>query len=146
MKIQERQQVRGSFMIRIYTNGVLTEEYRDDNLIVDMAKVALTRLVAGEVTGRSVNRIAVGTRSATPIASDVAITSPFVKNIDSHSYPATGQVTFHWSLASTEANGKAISEFGLLCADGALFARKTRTEPINKASDITIDGQWTLIF
>jgi hypothetical protein len=37
-------------------------------------------------------------------------------------------------------------EFGLLCADGTLFARRTRTKPINKESDISLSGSWTIIY
>jgi hypothetical protein len=41
-------------------------------------------------------------------------------------YPAPGQARFKWSIAANEANGKAVKEFGLLCAGGTLFARTAK--------------------
>ena len=38
-----------------------------------------------------------------------------------------------------------IVEYGLLCDDDSLFARKTR-EAIYKANDIAVDGEWSIIF
>ena len=60
-------------------------------------------------------------------------------------YPATGQVRFNWSLSTAELNGVAITEFGLLCADGTLFSRKQR-KPIEKESDLSLTGSWTILF
>jgi hypothetical protein len=45
-----------------------------------------------------------------------------------------------------EANGKAIMEFGLICTDGTLFARKNRAKAIEKDSDISLEGKWRIIF
>jgi hypothetical protein len=77
---------------------------------------------------------------------DTALTSPYVKNLAGAAYPQEGQVSFSWNLTTSEANGKAIMEFGLLTADGKLFCRRTRTTPINKESDISLEGTWTIIF
>jgi hypothetical protein len=143
---KDRDRLRGCFRIQVYRRGILVEEYEDHNLIVDGAKSAMAHLVAGTVTGRSINRIAFGTNGSLPTPGDTVITAPFTKNISGVLYPANNQVEFDWSLATTETNGKAISEFGLLCADGTLFARKTRTKPLNKESDIAIEGQWIIIF
>ncbi len=54
-------------------------------------------------------------------------------------------MTFAFTLNTGEANGKTIQEFGLLCSDGTLFARKTRGG-IVKADDISIAGTWTIKF
>ena len=145
-KIEEPAPVRGEFHIRVYWRGKLVEKYDDHNLIVNSAKLAMTKLVGGSGTGKNVNRIAFGTNGNIPTLGDTAITSPYIKNISSISYPASNKVEFDWSLGTDEANGKAISEFGLLCVDSSLFARKSRTKPLNKDSDIAIEGQWILIF
>jgi hypothetical protein len=145
-RFKEPAPVRGDFHIRVYWRGKLIEEYEEHNLIVNSARLAMTKLVAGAGTGKNINRIAFGTNGNIPVAGDTAITSPYTKNISSISYPANNKVEFAWSLGTDEANGKAISEFGLLCADGSLFARKSRTKPLNKDSDIAIDGQWIIIF
>lgn len=146
MRINDDEKMRGSFCLRVYRHGVLIEEVVEHNLIVDIAKISLARLVSGEGAGRQITKIAFGTNGATPVPSDSAITGAYTKAVDSHRYPVNGQVEFSWSLAASEANGKKIREFGLLSDDGSLFARKTRTEPIAKENDITIDGQWTIVF
>jgi hypothetical protein len=153
-EIRETAAIRGVFRMRIYRRGTLIEDYEDCNLIVDGARVAMTRLLVGTLTGinpdagagKKINRIAFGTNGNIPVPGDTSITSPFTKSFDCISYPAGNQVEFAWSLATIEANGKAISEFGLLCVDGTLFSRKNRGKPINKDSDIAIDGQWVIIF
>jgi hypothetical protein len=146
MQAQESVAMRGCFRMRIYQRGKLIEEYEDHNLIVDGARATMAKLITGNGSGKNINRIAFGTNGNIPVPNDTAITSPFTKTFDRITYPASNQVEFGWSLATTEANGKAICEFGLLCADGTLFARKNRGKPINKDSDIAIEGQWVIIF
>ncbi|HCE08616.1 MAG TPA: hypothetical protein DEQ40_08450, partial [Oxalobacteraceae bacterium] len=75
-----------------------------------------------------------------------SITSPFTKALDSVTYPASNQVQFNFSLATTEDNGVAIMEFGLLNGLGALYARIVRSSALNKASDISLSGSWTISF
>jgi hypothetical protein len=145
-KSKEWDHLRGDFRVKVYWRGRLIEDYAEHNLIVDSARLAMTKLIAGAGTGKNINRIALGTNGNIPVAGDTEITSPYIKNISSISYPANNKVEFAWSLGTDEANGKEISEFGLLCADGSLFARKSRTAPLNKDSDIAIEGQWTIIF
>ncbi len=138
--------LRGHFRMKVYRRGELIDEYEDHNLIVNAARSAMARLIAGDGTGKNINRIAFGTNASTPAPGDTAITSAYSKAVQGFSYPAPGQVEISWNLLVTEANGKSISEFGLLCSDGTLFARKSRTKPIEKDSDISIEGQWLIIF
>jgi hypothetical protein len=91
-------------------------------------------------------KIAFGTSGVAPTVNDEEITDAFEKNLSGHTYPEAGQVQFSWNLATSEDNGQAILEFGLICADGTLFARRTRTNPIYKESDISLLGTWTIIF
>jgi hypothetical protein len=51
---------------------------------------------------------------------------------------------FPFGCSTSQANGVAISEFGLLTAGGVLFARKTRPAPIYKTSAISFQGTWTI--
>jgi hypothetical protein len=145
-KFHEGAPTRGDFRMRVYWRGKLIENYAEHNLIVGSARQAMTKLIAGVGTGKNINRIAFGTNSNIPVLGDTAITLPFLKAIDSITYPANNKVEFSWSLGTNESNGKAISEFGLMCADNTLFARKNRKLPINKDSDIAIEGQWIIIF
>jgi hypothetical protein len=136
---------RGEFHMRVYRRGILIEDYVDHNLIVNGARSVVARLIAGDGVGKNINRIAFGTNSAVPSPDNTAITGAYSKNLIGYSYPVTGQVLFTWDLLTTEANGKSIREFGLLCADNTLFARKTRTKPLEKDSDISVEGQWLII-
>lgn len=138
--------VRGEFRMRVYRSGRLDFEYEDRNLIVDAARSVMARLISGEVSGGSIDRIAFGTNQSTPTPGDTGITSAYIKQVQAFSYPALGQVEIAWNLLVTEANGMSIGEFGLLTADGTLFARKHRTKAIEKESDISIEGQWLIIF
>jgi hypothetical protein len=139
--------LRGYFTLDILraSDGALIERFEDANLIVNGAKDQLARLVAGDFANRHINQIGFGVGTAAASPNNTALTGAVWKPLASVSYPATGQVAFAWSLAPAEANGMAITEFGLRCADGTLFARKVR-DPIHKSDDLALSGVWTLIF
>ena len=145
-RFSESARIRGAFRMRVYRRGKLIETFEDSNLIVKGARSAMEQLLAGNVEGKSVACIAFGTSGNVPTPDDTIITNPFTKPLTGVSFPETGGVEFSWDLLSTEANGKAIMEFGLLCADGTLYARKHRITPINKDSDIAVEGQWIINF
>jgi hypothetical protein len=140
--------LKGILEYRIFRNGKLEEEAREDNLIVNVGRTQMARMLAGDFTNRNVNRISFGTSGTAPALPDTSIAGQYTKAITGVEYPGTGQVRFNWTLATAEANGKAILEFGLLCADGVLFSRRIREsgKPINKESDISLEGSWTIIF
>lgn len=124
----------------------LVEHFEGENLIVDGSKQTHARLLGGDVTNRSVTQIGFGTNGTAPVGGNTALTSAYMKAIDAVSYPATNQVQFAFSLGSGEANGKAIMEFGLFTAAGVLYARKVRTAALNKDSDLSFTGTWTITF
>ncbi|MDR3019901.1 MAG: hypothetical protein LBU66_03240 [Treponema sp.] len=130
--------------MKTYQSGVLVDEYEDDNLVVSAARSQMARLVAGEA-GRQIAKIAFGTNGKAPNPADSFIINQFVKNISSYNFQDE-RVLFDWELKVTENNGMDILEFGLLTADDILFARKTRANPLRKTADISLEGQWTLIF
>ena len=138
-------EIRGIFTLKIYKSGVLIEETTEENLIVNGARDQVARLIAGNVTNRSINRIAFGTNGTAPDVANTAITQQFARPVSGFSYPAMGQVQIDWELPVTENNGMAIMEFGLLTADNTLFARRTRNNPIYKEPDISIEGHWTIV-
>lgn len=145
MKATETLTLRGSLLVNVRRAGALVESWRDDNMIMLDARVALAQLIAGDGAGKIITKIGVGTSGAGPTPADTTLTSSFIKTLQGHTYPAAGRVQFNWKLETTEANGKVIREFGLIAADNTLFARKTRA-PIEKADDISLDGAWTIIF
>jgi hypothetical protein len=106
----------------------------------------MAHLVAGDVEGRSINRIALGTNDDVALLADTDIADAFIKEIDGFEYPAIDRVKINWKILQGEANGMAIREFGLLTENGALFARRVRDKPLNKEVDISIEGEWIVIF
>jgi hypothetical protein len=146
MRIKDKARLRGSFRLRVWKKGKLIEESGDHNMIVDGARLEMAHLAAGDSTGRHIVAIALGDNGDPPSAEDANITEPFIKPVDGVDYPEPGQARFNWTIAASEANGKAVMEFGLLCADGTLFARYVRQMPLNKDADFSLEGDWTIEF
>lgn len=136
----------GHFRLNVFRRGHLIEVIDEANLVVGGASQANAQLVGGAVTGNSITQIAYGTNGTAPVTGNTAITAPYAKSVDGVSYPAANQAAFAFSLGSGEANGMGIYEFGLLTTAGVLYARKVRTVVLNKASDLSFTGTWTLSF
>ena len=137
----------GQFQLEVFREGELVERVDEPNLVVVGSKSALSRLIGGAFTGKNITTIGFGTSGTAPVAGNTVLTGAFTKPLDaSPTYPASNQVRFAFSLATTEANGLAIMEFGLLTADGTLFARKVRASALNKDTDLSFSGSWTLTF
>lgn len=136
----------GEFLLHVFRAGVLIETLQEKNLIVDNSKLIHAKLLGGDVANMSITQAAFGTNGTAPSGGNTAITGAFNKTIDSHTYPATNQVTFNFSLGASEGNGMAIAEFGLITAGGMLYARKVRTSPLAKESDISLAVAWTINF
>lgn len=137
----------GRFVLEVRaTDGRLIERWDENNLVVIGARQTLARLLGGDVADRSVTRIGFGTSTAAAVVGNTSLTSPYTKLLDGVSYPASDQVRFNFSLGASENNGVAIGEFGLLTAGGVLFARKNRASALNKESDLSFSGSWTITF
>jgi hypothetical protein len=145
-EFSEKIPMQGIFELEVFQAGKLIEKVFEENLIVNGGKMQMARLVAGNVEGRSIHKIAFGTSGANSEVGDTLITNQWEKPISGFIYPANGRVQFDWELLVTENNGMEILEFGLLTADGTLFARRNRTNPVYKDSDISFEGHWTIIF
>jgi hypothetical protein len=132
--------------LKIFRNGKLVESFKEDNLVVEAGRNKQARMLGG-VTGLHVTKIGFGSNGTDPAPGDTVIANMFSKNITAVSYPSTTQVRFSFVLTEAEANGLSIREFGLICADGTLYARRTRGgKVIDKDSDLSIEGQWTIYF
>ncbi|MDR0997276.1 MAG: phage tail protein [Zoogloeaceae bacterium] len=149
--LHDRVPISGHFHVEIFRRGKLIDIIDERNLIVDGAKNQLARLIGGDGANRQITRIGFGVGQTAAQPGDSALTLPpgigqsAIKGIGRVSYPAPGQVQFDWGLSTSELNGVAITEFGLFCADGTLFSRKHRA-PIQKESDLSLSGSWTIIF
>jgi hypothetical protein len=153
--ITEEPIVSGRLRYTIYKKGIPIEQVEDNNLIVNGPRLRLARLIAGDkslfnsgqlISGLHIDKIAVGTSGNVTTVDDTEITEAFAKPVDRFDYPEINKTRFFWRILESEANGKAIKEFGLLTVDGTLFARRFRATAINKESDISIDGEWTITF
>ena len=138
---------RGYFFMRIIDRcGKVIGTYYDDNMIVNGARVAMSRLVSeGESSAKIITKFGVGLNSTPAAPTDASLTDGYVNNLVGHEFPENGTVRFLWSLGYNEANNMNISEFGLICADDTLFSRKVRS-PIFKAPDLAFEGEWSIIF
>jgi hypothetical protein len=138
--------ITGIFQMRAIRghDGAILETYTDKNLVVNLGREAVAKLLGGAAT-QVLGKIAVGTNGTLPAVADTSITGAFVKSLNGKTYPNPGTVQCSWSLETSEANGMNIHEFGLLLADNTLFARKTRA-PIAKDNTFRLEGVWTIIF
>lgn len=136
----------GHFVLSVFRKGELIDVVDEPNLIVVGSQAMHAKLLGGSVTNQSVTKIGFGTNAAAPVFANTTLTGSYVKAVDTVTYPATNQVQFAFSLGTAEATGMAISEFGLLTATSVLYARKTRTAPLNKDTDLTFSGTWTISF
>lgn len=147
---QDSIKIKGIFEQKIYKLDSfgklnLVEEYTDNNLVVTLGKEKMTKLLANDGVNNYISSISVGTDNTTPTVVNTTITDPFTTSIDGYSYPSNTSVKFDWTIALVDANGKAIGEYGLICQDSTLFARKTRGT-VQKESDVLIEGSWTILF
>jgi hypothetical protein len=136
----------GHFLLKVYRKGILIDKMDEKNLIVVGSQAAHAHLLGGDVANRSVTQISYGTSGTGPVFGNTTITSPYTKALDSVIYPASNQVQFNFSLGAGEDNPQAILEFGLLTAGNVLYARKVRSAALNKDTDVSLTGSWTISF
>jgi hypothetical protein len=135
----------GHFLLTVYRHGRLVETMDRPNLIVTGSRHAHATLLGGATSG-VITDIGFGS-SLTPAAyGNTTLTAPYTKAVDGVSYPASNAVAFAFSLGTGEDNGAAIGEFGLLTANGALYARIVRSTALIKTSDLSFTSTWTITF
>ncbi|MCW4589736.1 hypothetical protein NO263_03980 [Gluconacetobacter entanii] len=139
---------RGRVDLKIWRAGILIAHEMSSNLIVAGAADMKAALLSGDVTGKyAISQVGFGTNASPAQETDDALTGAYVKSVDGiTANAATGQLTVAFSLATTEANGISISEYGILSANGLLFARRVRDLPLLKASDLSFSGTWQITF
>lgn len=145
MNSKDGLKIKGAFLLKVYRNDELVEIYRDENLVVTGGREATTLLIGGSGTNKNIDRIAFGTDGTDPALADTAITDEYDKAVAGITFPSEDAVEFAFTLELAENNGVTIREFGLLCVDDTLFARKTRA-PIVKDNTVRLEGTWTLNF
>lgn len=149
MRLNDPIPVQGVLAYRVRRRGVVVEVVLEDNMVMNLPRITLAQLMAGDGPApAAINRIGFGTDGTASDGDELVLTTPFIKALGGHSYPAgtVGKVEFAWSLGPTEANGTAIREFGLICTDDTLFSRRTRAGAIEKDQDVDLEGTWTILF
>lgn len=136
----------GELAVQVFRLGLLVDSWVEKNLIVTLSKPTLARLLGLADTNKKVSQIGFGIGTSPPNVGNTALTSAFIKNTGTATYPVSGQVQFPFTLLTSEANGKAITEFGLFTTDTTLFSRRVRGSAINKDNTISLTGTWTITF
>ena len=145
MMIDKANQPSGRLIIDVFKNGEVIDHFDEPNLIVLNSKLIQSQLLGGN-SGYAISQIGFGTNGTAPVAGNTGLTGSYLKHIDYVSYPASNSVLFGFSLGSTENNGVSISEFGLFTVNGKLFARRVRSTPLAKTSDISLSASWIISF
>ena len=143
-QMKDRMGVVGTLRLQVRRRGVLLDVWEEENVVVDIPRAEIaSRLAGAAVSVLPITHIAVGTSDSSPDQGDTAITDAFVKPLISVTNPLPTVVEAHFLIATDEAVGKAITEFGLLRSDNSLFARRTRGL-IEKDGELEIEGLWTV--
>ncbi len=165
MNTRSHQILRGSVDFLTMRNGIIIDRWQSSNLIVDIGRDAMARLLGGNRT-TFVTKIGFGTNGTPTQPQDTALANMFSKPLENVRYSgytgnyygenvavAPGQIRFEYFLNTTEANGLQIRERGLLFSDNTLFARVLRPQTpggqpdmILKQNDMTLAGAWTIYF
>jgi hypothetical protein len=137
-------------------NGLVKAE-RFGNLIVTGGRANLAALLAG-TTGLHVINVGIGSGNTAAVAADTALTEPVLTNVteirvgesleaeDGTTFDDPRIVQFHFNFGTDTAVGKAVWEYGLICADGSLFSRIVRPTVFNKTDLDRIIGYWQIQF
>lgn len=144
MKAQNKMRAKGYLVLKIWKGTELLETIKGENLIVDLGLDIMAAAIGG-TADQNIVEYGAGTSGTSPASGDTSLTAPFVKVLDTVTFPSTGLVTFTFSMDNSEGNGATYQEWGLYCDAGPLFSRKTSTA-IAKSSAIRIEGEWTISF
>jgi len=140
-------ELKGVFELNIFKivdgKKILVENYIDNNTIVNLGKEKVVKLIGNDDGFHYITSIGFGTSNVNPTVMDIGLTNIFTKGVSNVVFPTYKSVKFEWELLVNENNNVNIVEFGLLCSDGTLFARKVRGV-IQKKSDVYLSGAWTI--
>lgn len=136
--------ISGIFNLTIFENGNLISRESSRNLVVNSGLEATADLLRGQPVGKEIADVGFGTNGNPTSPTDTALTDVWTKPYTSISQVAPGRLEIRWSLELSEANGMDIREFGLLTANGTLFARKRR-DLLQKTAALTLQGLWIIL-
>ena len=148
MKFLEQAKPSGRLQLKVFQVGggvrTLIAEYDDDNLIMTSGLELIALLLTGSAGNNKISKIGAGTGVIPPNKADTGLTGTYSKALDGYTFTSENTVCFRFSLDSGDANGMLITEWGLFSGDDVIFSRKLQSTPIPKASDIIIEGLWSV--
>ncbi len=133
--------INGVLQLKAYQGDNLIWDHEDNNLIVSSGYLALLSGLSGN-SNKNISKVQVGTNSTATNKNDVNISNPLDIDITSFD-PTSSKLTIYFTFGEMQGNDQSWSEFGLICADGSLFARKV-VPTFTKIQDLTIEGIWTI--
>jgi len=125
------------------------------NLVVDVGRQVIARIMAGEIPADPVTHFAIGTEGYNgtadpnfppndPLGTDTDLYTPvFTKAIETIEHPNIAANTYIGYITTTEQNGVLISEWALKTSTGVLFSRIT-TKPYPKSDFFSFVIRWTI--
>lgn len=155
--------VTGQLFYVVRRDGVVIEEFSEQNMIMTDGRIAVARLFAGGAGGNGAF-VGVGSSNEPPSPDQTGLTGEVQVPVASVTFAnavvvdgvvswedapePTPNVRFNFVFGPDDANGLEIREFGLFTADGAMFARRIRrgNGAIAKDSDIEVEGYWVIRF
>ena len=145
LSISEGLGIQGEVYLEVWRKGSLVDVWHDKNMVMTGGKVNMARLFAGEVGFHAVS-VGFGTSASPASPDDTDLTGKVAKEILRVEYHTPTSVRCHFELEENDAVGMDIREFGLFCADGTLFSRRTRPEGLRKTDQESIKGYWQIRF
>jgi len=163
LKFEESCAISGQLCFFVRKNGQIIEEYRENNAIMTLGRVAVARLFAGLPDGNG-KFVGVGDSGEPPNPEQTGLSAQYLVEASKISFvnaqvengitswmasdTSTPNVRFDFTFGPQDANGLEIREFGLFCEDGTMFARRVRSsgKAIQKDDDLTIEGYWIVLF
>lgn len=137
----DKLKLKGILRLRFLYKGKLVHEYEDRNLIVNSGYLALFSGLGG-IANKNIVKVQCGTNGTNPVVTDTTITNAVDLTINTFT-PSSNNLIIKFQLGANDANGMTIAEFGLICADGTLFSRKS-WQPFLKIADLSVEGTWTI--
>ena len=142
---------RGEFCIEVRRNGQIVDEYSDHNLVVNVGRERLANLAAG-LSDKYITQIGVGTGTNIEDEDDTELEEQALFPLSNVSVDGR-DAKFEFIIGESDANGMAITEFGLFCADDTMFSHRVRRNEdtgkigvIDKMDDLELRGYWILHF
>lgn len=138
-------QASGEVSLQVWSkDGKLLYNEVANNLIVNVGKQSLAKLLGSAESNKRVAKIGFGTSGAVTAGANTSIENQFIKALDGVTYSGTS-VIFEFALETSENNGVTIREFGLFSNDDTMFSRVVRS-PLTKTPDIRLSGTWKITF